>query len=303
MCRPIQLDQGPPKSRCLVSSWDREIQQVCLLPNAVWRIREREVAVGFGDVLSKWKTLGRDEDVELAEAELEEFQKSHRQAYDNLDTDCSVLDSRRAKLLEYVLKKKRETRTGEDADPAIHVKHFCWGKQLKGRPRPEAQEAALGHVRKTEAFELASASGYYNSTGPHTEKDLGSPPTLGEILTMDLQRQQRELGFFQLSIHIMWSFFQPDSPQDPLDGFVPNASEFVRRLALPFARGKRLLYWVHKLDETQVARFPTALDAALTAEFRPGGKTQSEDGLPEVVHEPVYGRQLEQPIREAEDGP
>lgn len=259
--------------------------------------------MGFTDVLSKWKALGRDEDVELVETELQRFCQSYRQVYDNLDTDCSVLDSRRAKLLEYVLRKKRETRTGEDADPAIHMKHFCRGKQLKGRPRREAQEAALGHVKTREAFELDPTSGFHNSTGPRTEKDRGSSPTIDEFLTMDLEGQRRIVRFRKLSPHIMWSFFQPDSPQDPLKSCVPEASEFVRRLGLEPATGKGLLYWVHKLDETQVARFPTALDAELKTEFRPGGKTCGDDGLPEVVHEPVYGRPLDQPIREAENGP
>lgn len=248
--------------------------------------------MGFERVLARWESEGREEDAFRVRTDLAAFRKSHEQVYANLDSEE---DEPLERLLDDMLRSRRGETSDRTQHPAGIMEQFCRDNQLKGPLRSEAQQVALGRVIIREAFELSLVR---DPTAPQTEKDLGSPPSTDEILAMNLQDQRRELSDRLLApYNIMWSFFQTDSPHDPFVGFEGATSEFANRLGLRSAREKDLVYWAHRLDAAkQTARFPTAFDAGLIAEWRPGGKTRCLDGgegLPETVHIRVGGRQLE----------
>jgi hypothetical protein len=100
----------------------------------------------------------------------------------------------------------------------------------------------------------------------------------------------------------MWSFYQSAHPDFPFSNVTRTYDELKRRLGLGLMAdaNAEAVYWAHRLQSGQTAHRTTALDAADYAFYRPGGRTQpldgANDGLPEVVHVPVDGSQLVEPI-------
>jgi len=126
--------------------------------------------------------------------------------------------------------------------------------------------------------------------------------TVDDLLRLGVDQQQRLLAGRHLSRYNMWSFYQPAHPDSPFSNVTRTYDELKRRLGLGLmadANGEAV-YWAHRLESGQTAHRTTALDAADYAFYRPGGRTQpldgANDGLPEVVHVPVDGSQLVEPI-------
>jgi hypothetical protein len=64
-----------------------------------------------------------------------------------------------------------------------------------------------------------------------------------------------------------------------------------------------MVLFAHRLSPGVAARTPTTFDAEDSPFYRPGGRTQpldtstTGDGMPEVVHSPITGSTLAEPIQ------
>jgi hypothetical protein len=95
----------------------------------------------------------------------------------------------------------------------------------------------------------------------------------------------------------MWSFYDPDSADEPFERMGKRSSEVRRILGLGhIGPGTELLLMAHQLPDGVEPHIPTTFDAGTIPYFRPGGMTKplsgSPDGRPEVVHDPVSGTGL-----------
>lgn len=127
-----------------------------------------------------------------------------------------------------------------------------------------------------------------------------------DLLAMTLSQQRLLLADRRLRQYMMWSFHQEEFLDAPFSGVDTTCTELRRRLGLGqfVASAAKVLYWAHRLRPNQIAHRPTAFDAADNPYFRPGGRTRpldgAGDGMPEVVHDPVSGDQLVEPITQAQ---
>jgi hypothetical protein len=121
----------------------------------------------------------------------------------------------------------------------------------------------------------------------------------------DLERQRKALATDKLARYQMWSFLVEDDP-DAFTALAADRIRLVERLGLGHLKDPRLelVYWMHELGATPAFR-PTVWDADLDNPYwRPTGRTEPLDGsgsaagLPEVVHSPIEGGDLTNPISE-----
>jgi hypothetical protein len=265
--------------------------------------------MGFREIIDRWRAGSRPDDADHAETALHAFvdladadrKAKNEQVLENLGLDRKISQAKREELLKQLL-----TVDPRDSESVIEkVVTFCRAHQCSGPGQPTAQRSSLGHVETREKLKatLASSRGA-SATSFATRRRRGAGPTVAAILRLDLARQTDRLRGICLSKRVMWSFYQPRSPDEPFRGVSKEASELVRRLGLGLTDLSKdeLILWGHRLESHQTAHIPTAFDAADYEFFRPGGTTEplsGDDGLREVVHRPITGDQLSHPIESA----
>ncbi len=224
--------------------------------------------------------------------------------FENLDTDPEVADDQREQLLDHLLQAQPTAPQGA----LDHLCEFCRqpDKQLSGAPEPAAQSDALGHVKSRTAWQLYIEGSHGSSArGFATRRRRSAAMTVDDLLRLRVDQQQKLLAGRNLSRYNMWSFYQTAHPDSPFSNVTRTYDELKRRLGLGLMAdaNAEAVCWAHRLESGQTARRATALDAADYAFYHPGGRTQpldgASDGLPEVVHVPVDGSQLVEPITTA----
>ena len=262
--------------------------------------QQREV-MAFQDVLDRWDRAGRHAERLDAEQVLDLLRGADGQVYQNLDSDPDVTDDQRALLLDFLLQEK--PITGRAALDSLC--QFCYqpDNQLSGAPELAAQSAALGHVKPRTAWQRYIESSHGSSArGFATRRRRSAAMSVDDLLRLSVDQQKMLLAGRSLSRCNMWSFYQPAHPDSPLTNMTRTYDELKRRLGIGLMNDQNAeaVYWAHRLEPAQTAHRTTALDAADYPFYRPGGRTQpldgANDGLPEVVHVPVDGAQLAEPI-------
>ena len=112
--------------------------------------------------------------------------------------------------------------------------------------------------------------------------------------------QKLLLVSLQITRYNVWSWFDEASESDPYAHIERKRDELARRLGLPDCLDAECVCWAHILTSGQIARWPTAIDAGHFPEYQHGGRTMPlspnskgiYDGLPEVVHEPIWAADL-----------
>jgi len=257
--------------------------------------------MAFHDVLDRWQQGGRDADRLAGTEVLDRLTRAHSQVFHNLDSDPEVTDDQREQLLDQLVRD-------QPATPRAALDRFCEfcrqpDNQLRGAPEPAAQSAVLGHVKSRTAWQRYIEGSHGSSArGFATRRRRSAAMTVDDLLRLGVDQQQILLAGRNLSRYSMWSFYQPAHPDSPFSNVTRTYDELKRRLGLGLMAdaNAEAVYWAHRLESAQTAHRPTALDAADYAFYRPGGRTRpldgATDGLPEVVHVPVDGSQLVEPI-------
>ncbi len=257
--------------------------------------------MAFQDVLDRWQQRGRHADRFAGAEVLDLVTRADGHVFQNLDSDPEVTDGQREQLLDHVLQD-------QPATPQAALKRLCefcrqLANQLSGAPEPAAHSAALGHVKSRTAWQRYIEGSHGSSArGFATRRRRSAAMTVDDLLRLRVDQQQRLLAGRNLSRYNMWSFYQSAHPDSPFSDVTRTYDELKRRLGLGLMAdaNTEAVYWAHRLESGQTAHRSTALDAADYAFYRPGGRTQpldgADDGLPEVVHVPVDGSQLVEPI-------
>lgn len=179
------------------------------------------------------------------------------------------------------------------------LQSFCRAHQCAGPADAASISATLGHVTDRRAFEGVLTSVRRPTSGLRRQGRSAGPWLTG-ILRQGLAVQQKDLAQVPLGTYLMWSFYDVGRPAEPFVQMGKQPAELVRRLGLgQIQRGTELLVWAHRLAPGQTVHVPTVLDAELNPAFQPGGKTRplsGRGGMNEVVHSPVTGALLEEPI-------
>jgi hypothetical protein len=252
----------------------------------------------FGEVIDKWLAAGRQDDVDAIQQILSALKASHSQIHANLDNE-SVSPLPMEELLEALL--TGPNTTVQETISALCT--FCYSNPRCGPERDEARNAVFGHVqtrRKLEEWLREDASGYATGGTGH------AGPIVDTLFTLDLTQLILLLDDIPITKVVsgdnrtVWSVFQPGN-SDPFHGVQKSTPELIRRLGLgENQQSEEHVAWSHSLKSGQLARWATAIDAATYKYYRPGGKTEPlqppQDGIDEVVHEAVYGRDLENRI-------
>jgi hypothetical protein len=251
--------------------------------------------MSFLELVNEWRSDGKHADADLASAALQTFRETHPQVFENLEIDDHLRPGDRQELL------KQLTRVDPHDERAVcgKVESFCRAHEGRGPEQKTAQRSTLGHVHSRELLnELLTSAG--NWASPFRRRGFGAGLVIDLILSLDLAQQQECLDGIRLSRYQMWSFCQSRAYSDPFRGVSKTAAQLARRLGLGHLRPPvELIIWTHRLRPHQRAAVPTTFDAALYEFYRPGGKTRpikGTDGLREVVHPPISGDQLTQPI-------
>lgn len=257
--------------------------------------------MAFQDVLGRWGRAGRHAERSAAEVVLDLLTRADVQVCQNLDNDPDVKDEQREQLLDHLLQAQPTTpQAALDS-----LSRFCYlpENQLGGAPEPTAQSAALGHVKSRTAWQRYIESSHGSSArGFATRRRRSAAMAVDNLLRMSVDQQRTLLAGRNLSRYNMWSFYQSAHPDSPFTNVARTYDELKRRLGLGLMTDENAeaIHWAHRLEPAQTAHRTTALDAADYAFYRPGGRTQpldgANDGLPEVVHAPVDGSQLAEPI-------
>ena len=257
--------------------------------------------MAFQDVLDRWQQGGRHAERLAGAAVLDLLTRADVQVFQNLDSDPEVTDDQREQLLDHLLRDQPTTpQAARD-----RLCEFCrqGDHQLSGASEPAAQSAVLGHVKSRTAWQRYVESSHGSSArGFATRRRRSAAMTVDDLLRLGVDQQQRLLAGRTLSRFNMWSFYQSAHPNSPFRNVTRTYDELKRRLGLGLMAdaNAEAVYWAHRLASGQTAHRTTALDAADYAFYRPGGRTQpldgANDGLPEVVHVPVDGSQLVEPI-------
>lgn len=250
--------------------------------------------MSFIHVISELRSQYRDDDASKAEALLAQLECDHcsSKIYANLDQDPQVPQALRFALVEHLL-----AYSPTMANSLLEfVVNFCHRPEngLRGEPREVAQARVLGHLRKKSKL----------------EEDLNRDPrgaaagraglNIDLILSSELAVQKLLLAGVQITRYNVWSWFDEEFESDPYFKVERRRDELARRLGLPHCLGAECVCWAHKLMSGQTARWPTAIDAANFPEYQHGGRTMPlspnstgiYDGLPEVVHEPIWVNDL-----------
>lgn len=233
------------------------------------------------------------------------YARNEYQIYDNMDGDPLIPQRGRTKpasreqLLQWV------ESSGGDVRNALG--DFCHDHVQEGPENKVAKHARLGCVRPL-ASVAHSSSAKIGLSVLQTKEGLRSTMAIKDPRDR-LAAQRDELRDAFLSKNQIWAFYDDAAPQQsPFRALGVQRTEVVNKLGLGRFKGtaEELLYWAHRLWADIEAHTPTAWDADVSPEssphWRPGGRTCPLDtldpvqGYPEVVHEPVSGAALVEPI-------
>jgi hypothetical protein len=268
--------------------------------------------VGFSEAIERsgWDTR-RQQDArslctDLRKALLRADYTPDDQVYRNLDADPLIPDTPRPHRAA-----SRRALLGELLKRDGHVKSvandFCHNHKMEGPEDKRAPAHTLGRVWTFGALHRvlkSQSSGVGRSSG-------GEHLLRTSIRSDSLDDQQAELELTECWLGEekvpMWAFYDPSSPDNPLRNLTDGRAAVVDRLGLGmYDENEALVQWGHRLSPGKEARTPTAWDGGVrNPHWRPGGRTfplsaagsgtgrfKSTDGLPEVVHTPVRGRDL-----------
>ncbi|MBM4039887.1 MAG: hypothetical protein FJ290_15390 [Planctomycetes bacterium] len=228
------------------------------------------------------------------------------QIYKNLDCDALIPDAHRPRhptsrlaLLDELLAK----RPGSPDDLKKAASDFCHDHKREGPEDKLAPAHVLGRIWSANDLLdlLLSQMGEigHTATNEHLRKII-ERASLGD--------QQEALADLWLGKELrpMWSFYDPESPGNPLTRLSGTRATTIDRLGLGEYHYERpteeLVQWGHRLPDGKKAMTPTAWDGGVKCPYwRPGGRTHplgatgrfgDGDGLPEVVHAAVTGGAL-----------
>jgi len=226
------------------------------------------------------------------------FRRWQPQVYANFNDDQHVSQEMRNRLVRSLESLDSYTKEAIES----RVESFCWSgtNQRQGPESPGSRGATFGHVMETGKLRKVFTS-TQSPTSAFTPKD--QLRLFRDLIDRDNLTQQRAaIGVFPE--YQMFGFFQLPHLHDPFAGVSTKASELRRRLGLgKVDPDEELLHFAYRLRDDQIAHIPTAADADLDPYFRPGGYTKplwgDDDGLPEVVHTPIDGSQLQRRIERA----
>jgi len=239
-----------------------------------------------------------------------------RRIYDNLDTDPLILDTGDAgtpATRPQFLGELLDQGPPACADPLfVAARDFCHGHKQEGPRNEVAEKRVLG-----KALSFGELLKLYQR-GKTTA--VGDASALGDIIATHSLAEQRDRLEDTALVNprgIMWSFYDPADEDDPYASLEDDREEVVDRLGLGWHEGKshRILKLAHRLPDGMRAFTPTAWDGGVRHPYwYPGGRTRplsadgrgtgrfgDDDGLPEVVHAPLTGRQLAAPIEYVTD--
>jgi len=265
--------------------------------------------VGFAEAIeqSGWEALRQQEARRLC-PELRtslrraDYKPEPDQVYEDLDSDPLVPDTpaprrpaSRLALLDELLK------VGGDLKAAANT--FCHKHKMKGPEDKRAPAHTLGRVWSfRELSDLLQSQ--VGGVGSAKSADLLRKTI--ELASLEDQEEAFADLWFGDERKPMWSFYDPDSPHNPLGNLTGGRAATVDRLGLGEYHYKgpdeELVQWGHRLPDGGKAMRPTAWDGGAKRPYwRPGGRThplgttgrfKSDGGLPEVVHAPVKGGDL-----------
>jgi len=187
------------------------------------------------------------------------------------------------------------------------VSKFCHDHKQEGNEDATAYGRVLGRV-----FPFAKLEKLYLRGKPAS---LRRRSRLRDLIGRPALRKQKvELGSTELGYKLSWSFYDPNHPGDPFRSFDRGAANMIDRLGLgkELRDSEELVKWGHWLPTGAKAHTPTAWDGgADNPWWYPGGRTRplsadrggthdpnigQDDGLPEVVHDPLTGSELAMPM-------
>jgi len=241
------------------------------------------------------------------------FKADPDRIYKNLDCDPLIPNTpapsgkpvSRLELLDELL------GSGPPPKPGLHgaLNRFCHAHKKEGPEDPEARDRALGRAWR---FEKLNGQFVHDTELDWEEHGV----SLEEIIrTYDLGQQRERLREVLLAgpCTVMWSFYDGADPADPFHSFSGERAELVDRLGMGEDESPAhvVVKWGHRLPDGVKPFIPTAWDGGVNRPYwHPGGKTwplsannggtgrfTDNDGLPEVVHDPITGSELAIPIR------
>lgn len=251
--------------------------------------------MGFDAILDRWRTAGRSGDAVLVAQFLKTLETQCPNVVQNLRDDPHIADAVREELLAELL----GCNPADAASLSATFEAFCRnGKRQIGPRDAIAETSTLGHCMPRSKLE-----GQIGSTGasasPLKPKWLSPSSVVDRILRSDLDRQRKRLRLIHLSKRQMWSFYDADALDQPFRNVGTSASELRRRLGLGRLdlSAIELLTVVHQLSDDIIPHTPTTFDGQISEYYQCGGRSRPlaapyNDGLPEVVHDPVTGGHL-----------
>ena len=231
------------------------------------------------------------------------------QVYKNLDADPLIPDTpppRRPASRLALLEELLRTKPDPDGGLKAVANEFCHNHKMEGQEDPAAAGHILGRL-----WTRKGLNSLYQK--PDRLGSRRSPSALDRILAVSLEDQQHALGDMRLAperVTVMWSFYDPRAPGNPLLNLPKNRAAAVDILGLGEyyyrSPNEPLVQWGHRLPVGEEAKRATAWDGGVRNPYwRPGGRTRPlsadgggtgkftpADGLPEVTHSPVTGRDL-----------
>jgi hypothetical protein len=181
----------------------------------------------------------------------------------------------------------------------------CWGHILEGGAIPRPWALCFGRVVSVERFYRTMLNfGYYR-----TEDQVKH--ALERLLSKPLHATHAELRNKFIGQFLMWATFNPDDLNGhPFSGMPKDADGLRARLGVHSSeRGQDLFLLVYRLPPDVAPLFPTIADAQGYSLFRPSppeeksgltmpwAEIDGEKPLPEVVHNPIKGICLIEPIQ------
>jgi hypothetical protein len=187
----------------------------------------------------------------------------------------------------------------------------CQKHILEGEALPTPWPVCYGRAVSPQRFYKWLKEGGYVSSIPEARSYV-QRLFLYPLVAVRVKLQKIDLGPF-----VMWATFDPNNPAgDPFSAFPSDADGIRAQLGINLReRGQPLLLFVYELPSDVEPRFPTVADAQWHVLFRPAPPSarwglvmpwpevaEKEPPRPEVVHKPITGATLAEPIRLVEVG-
>ncbi len=277
--------------------------------------------MGFLDAIdqSGWHAARQADAGDLVEQMRESLRRTDFDAdpdrvFNNMDSDALIPDvpsadratSRLEMLDDPLMTALPATATGKEVkDAAVG---FCRAHKQEGPDDPVAQGHVLGRV-----WPFAKLDGLLKLKAKVRSLRMGSGLRV-LVKNRNLAEQRAMLATAPLGEQLMWSFYHPTDRDNPFRSLGGGSDSMADRLGLgeDWSAKHDLVKWGHRLPLGMTAHTPTAWDGGADNPYWfPGGRTRPlsadgggskdpaigpDDGLPEVVHDPVMGSQLAIPI-------